>query len=61
MIDDATTDQDLRLPPASYFEKLKGHLDGFHSIRVNHWRLIFQWEGDRGEATDVFLDAHRHL
>ena len=62
LIDDATTDQDLRVPPGNHFEKLKGQLVGFHSIRVNQqWRLIFQWEGDRGEATDVYLDAHRYL
>lgn len=35
MIDDATTDQDLRAPPSNHFEKLRGNLEGFHSIRVN--------------------------
>lgn len=35
MIDDATTDQDLRIPPSNHFEKLRGNLVGFHSIRVN--------------------------
>jgi proteic killer suppression protein len=43
MIDDATTDQDLRVPPSNHFEKLRGSLKGLHSIRVNkQWRLIFQ-------------------
>jgi toxin HigB-1 len=43
MLDDATTDQDLRVPPSNHFEKLRGKLDDFHSIRVNkQWRLIFQ-------------------
>lgn len=32
MIDDATTDQDLRVPPSNHFEKLRGNLAGFHSI-----------------------------
>ena len=51
MIDDATTDQDLRVPPSNHFEKLRGNLAGFHSIRVNkQWRLIFRWDGSRGEA-----------
>jgi hypothetical protein len=36
MIDDATSDQDLRLPPSNHFEKLRGQLAGFHSIRVNN-------------------------
>ena len=35
MIDDATTDQDLRVPPSNHFEKLRGKLADFHSIRVN--------------------------
>jgi proteic killer suppression protein len=61
MIDDATTDQDLRVPPSNHFEKLKGRLAGFHSIRVNkQWRLVFQWEGSRGEAKGVYLDDHSY-
>jgi len=31
MLDDATTDQDLRVPPSNHFEKLRGKLEGFHS------------------------------
>jgi proteic killer suppression protein len=59
MIDDATTDQDLRVPPSNYFEKLRGALADFHSIRVNRqWRLIFRWNGGLGEASDVYLDDH---
>jgi proteic killer suppression protein len=59
MIDDATTDQDLRVPPSNHFEKLRGKLEGFHSIRVNNqWRLVFQW--DRGEAMSVYLDDHSY-
>jgi len=43
MIDDATTEQDLRVPPSNHFEKLQGKLADFHSIRVNQqWRLIFR-------------------
>ena len=41
MIDDATTDQDMRVPPSNHFEKLRGNLAGFHSIRVNRqWRRV---------------------
>ena len=62
MIDDATTNQDLRVPPSNHFEKLTGSLEGFHSIRVSkQWRLIFQWNGGRGEATGDYLDDHRNL
>jgi len=61
MLDDATTDQDLRVPPSNHFEKLRGNLAGFHSIRVNkQWRLVFRWEGGRGEAEDVYLDDHTY-
>jgi len=59
MIDDATTDQDLRAPPSNHFEKLRGSLAGLHSIRVNNqWRLLFRWDGSRGEAEGVYLDDH---
>ncbi len=61
MIDDATSDQDLRVPPSNHFEKLRGGLAGFHSIRVNkQWRLVFRWEAQRGEATEVYLDNHSY-
>jgi proteic killer suppression protein len=61
MIDDATTDQDLRVPSRNHFEKLRGKLADFHSIRVNEQcRFIFQWDGSRGEATSVYLDDHNY-
>ena len=61
MIDDATTDQDLRVPPSNHFEKLRGNLAGFHSIRVNaQWRLIFRWDAGKGEAFDLYLDDHSY-
>jgi toxin HigB-1 len=61
MIDDATTDQDLRSPPSNHFEKLRGELAGLHSIRVNaRWRLIFRWNGGLGEAEGVYFDDHSY-
>jgi toxin HigB-1 len=61
MIDDATTDRDLRVPPSNHFERLSGNLAGFHSIRVNRqWRLVFRWHGGRGEAEGVYLDDHSY-
>ena len=61
MLDDATTDADLRVPPSHHFEKLRGALAGWHSIRVNEqWRLVFRWHGGRGEASDVYLDNHNY-
>ncbi|MEX2647475.1 MAG: type II toxin-antitoxin system RelE/ParE family toxin [Alphaproteobacteria bacterium] len=62
MIDDSTTDQDLRVPPSKHFERLRGNLEGLHSIRVNRqWRRIFQWDVGRGEATGVYLDDHSYM
>ena len=59
--DDAVTDQDLRVPPSNHFEKLRGNLAGLHSIRVNQqWRLIFRWDGERGEADGIYLDDHSY-
>ncbi|SNS22682.1 proteic killer suppression protein [Granulicella rosea] len=59
LLDDATTDADLRIPPSNHFEKLSGKLEGWHSIRVNsQWRLIFRWR--EGEANDVYLDDHSY-
>lgn len=61
MVDDATTDQDLRVPPSNHFEKLRGNLAGFHSIRVNkQWRLVFRWDSSKGEASDIYLDDHSY-
>ena len=61
MIDDAMTEQDLRVPPSNHFERLRGNLAGRHSIRVNRqWRIIFEWDGDRGEASNVYLDNHSY-
>ena len=61
MIDDATTDQDLRVPPSNHFERLRGNLAGHHSIRVNRqWRLIFRWNSESGEASDIYLDDHSY-
>ena len=61
LIDDATTDQDLRVPPGNHFEKLKGNLTKWHSLRVSqHWRLIFQWDSNRGIASGIYLDPHRY-
>jgi len=59
IIDDATCDADLRVPPGNHFEKLSGTLANCHSIRVNlHWRLIFRWNGS--EASDLYLDDHSY-
>src|SRR5258707_7176781 len=61
MIDDAATDQDLRVPASNHFEKLRGNLAGFHSVRVNNqWRVVFRWDGGRGEAEGVYRHGHSY-
>ena len=41
--------------------QLGGNLDSFQSIRVNkQWRLVFRWDGERGEATGIYLDDHSY-
>jgi toxin HigB-1 len=61
MIDDAVDDRDLRVPPSNHFERLKGNLEGFCSIRINkQWRLIFRWNDQSGEAVDLYLDNHSY-
>jgi proteic killer suppression protein len=58
MINNAQDLNDLRVPPANRLEKLKGNLNGYHSIRINdQWRVIFKWRG--GDAFDVeIVDYH---
>jgi toxin HigB-1 len=44
--------QDLRTLPANRLERLRGDLDGFHSIRMNQqYRLVFRFEA--GNCRDV--------
>lgn len=61
LMDDATSDRDLRVPPSNHFEKPRGNLEGRHSIRMNNQsRLIFEWNGASGEASTVYLDDHSY-
>lgn len=61
LLDDATDDRDLRVPPSNHFEKLSGSLDGLHAIRINkRYRLIFRWNGTTGEASAIYLDDHSY-
>ncbi|HKM26024.1 MAG TPA: type II toxin-antitoxin system RelE/ParE family toxin [Thiopseudomonas sp.] len=59
ILDAATQESDLRLPPGNRFEHLQGNLSGWCSIRVNkQYRLIFRWAA--GLAQDTYLDPHAY-
>lgn len=59
LIDDASSDLDLRVPPGNHFEKLSGNLEGKCSIRINaQWRMIFEWDDKDGNAHEIYLDNH---
>jgi len=55
---DAAELGDLRVPPRSRLEALKGRLKGMHSMRINdQWRVVLRWE--HGGAFDVaVVDYH---
>lgn len=58
MINNATSLNDLRVPPANRLEKLTGDRAGQYSIRINdQWRICFRWE--EGNAYEVEItDYH---
>ena len=58
MLDAATRLDDLRVPPGTRLERLRGDRSGQHSIRINdQWRICFRWHG--GDAYDVeIVDYH---
>jgi len=61
LVDDASSNEDLRVPPSNHFEQLSGKLHGKNSIRVNdQWRLIFTWNDNEGEADRIYLDNHSY-
>jgi toxin HigB-1 len=50
--------EDLRLPPGSRLEALKGDRAGQHSIRINdRYRICFVWNDDGVHGVSV-LDYH---
>ena len=58
LLNRATSLRDLRVPPNNRLEKLRGDLEGLHSIRVNdQYRIVFAFRD--GDAHDVqLLDYH---
>ena len=58
MLNQARVLSDLRVPPASRLEALRGVRRGQHSVRINRqWRVCFRWRD--GGADDVeIVDYH---
>jgi toxin HigB-1 len=54
----ATTLDDLRLPPGNRLEALEGDRKGQHSIRINsQYHICFVWNGAEAERIEI-VDYH---
>ena len=58
LLEAATTEEDLKVPPSNHFERLQGKLKEYYSVRINNqWRIQFKIEKD--ELYDVsIVDYH---
>ena len=58
ILDAAETLDDLRVPPGSRLEKLKGDRAGSYSVRINQqWRICFSWTDAGPEGVEI-VDYH---
>ncbi len=58
MIHYAFQEQDLTVPPAKRFERLKGDLKGYCSIRINdQYRIIFKFQDSFAKEVQI-TDYH---
>lgn len=58
MLNNATSVNDLKVPPGNRLEALKGDLAGYYSIRINdQWRICFQWIINNAENVHI-VDYH---
>jgi proteic killer suppression protein len=54
MLNNASTLDDLRVPPANRLEALRGDRKGWHSIRINdQWRICFRWKDGDGHDAEI--------
>ena len=57
-LDAAVQLEDLRFPPGSHLEELKGDRSGQYSVRINdQWRICFRWS-DQGPVDVEIIDYH---
>ena len=58
ILDGAESIQDLRIPPGSRLEKLKGDRAGQYGIRINdQWRICFKWLDGHAYEVEI-MDYH---
>lgn len=60
VLEDAQSQDDLRLLPSNHFEALTGDRRGQFSIRINkQWRLCFEWSESENCAFNIeVVDYH---
>ncbi|PJZ68910.1 plasmid maintenance system killer protein [Leptospira perolatii] len=57
ILENAEKEEDLRSPPANRFERLKGNLKDYCSIRINdQWRITFKFSD--GNCFEVSIVAY---
>jgi len=55
----ATSILDLSALPGNRFEMLKGDRSGQYSIRIEQWRICFEWpDGAKGPSNVEIVDYH---
>lgn len=58
-LDAAVVLEDLRFPPGTHLEGLKGDRAGQHSVRINgQWRICLVWT-EQGPSDVEITDCHR--
>ena len=58
MLNNASSLDDLGIPPANRLEALKGDRKGQHSIRINdQWRICSRWQDGDAHGVEI-LDYH---
>ena len=58
MLNQSSTLQELRIPPANRLERLSGDREGQYSIRINNqWRICFEWQNDDAFNVEI-VDYH---
>lgn len=58
MLHNASTLNDLRIPPSNRLEKLKGERKDQYSIRINEqWRICFLWKESDAYNVEI-VDYH---